>query len=282
MPRVSLFKQAFERTFGSTQQALNGSYTEDDLLGAVEIRPVRLTLPHLPAAFHGYRVVQISDIHMDRQMTAAHLSRVVHLVNRLKPDVVAVTGDFVTAGADRYADDLVESLRHLSPREASFGVMGNHDHPPWSEPEVIPSVMERSGIIHLCNRVYTIRRGHAMLHIAGIDDITSGNPQLDAVLDQLPPEGVAILLCHAPDFADTSAATGRFALQISGHSHGGQISFPLFGAPVYPRNGKKYPVGCYLINGMYQYTNRGLGLSYPRLRVNCPPEITVFLLQSPQ
>jgi hypothetical protein len=280
MSRVTKVRKVLQQKVMDSIQVVNGSFTEDRFLGMVEIKTLRLTLPVLAPEFHGYRLVQISDIHMDRIMSREHVRRAVDIVNQLQPDLVAVTGDFVTVDAERYAEDLIEALSQLQPRDAAVAVMGNHDLPPWSKAEIIPWVIEASGMLHLKNTVHTLHRDEAMLHVAGVDDMTSGDPQLGQVLEALPPGGAAILLSHAPDFADESAATGRFALQISGHSHGGQVSLPVVGARVFPRNGRKYPAGCYLINGMYQYTNRGLGMSYPRVRMNCPPEITLIQLQT--
>ncbi|HVO42428.1 MAG TPA: hypothetical protein VMT34_07385, partial [Aggregatilineales bacterium] len=106
--------------------------------------------------------------------------------------------------------------------------------------------------------------------------------RLPAVLAQLPGEAAAVLLVHEPDFADVSAATGRFDLQLSGHSHGGQVIPPFFKRPpVLPLLGKKYPIGVYRVDGMVQYTNRGLGMLRPYIRVNCRPEITMLTLHSP-
>ncbi|MDH5508153.1 MAG: metallophosphoesterase, partial [Anaerolineae bacterium] len=117
------------------------------------------------------------------------------------------------------------------------------------------------------------------LHWAGGDDIWENQDRLDLVLEMLPEEGCAILLAHEPDFADTSAATGRFDLQISGHSHGGQIIFPVIGPPVVPWLSEKYPLGLYQLGEMLQYTNRGIGMvGPPHVRFNCRPEITVFTL----
>jgi predicted MPP superfamily phosphohydrolase len=107
-----------------------------------------------------------------------------------------------------------------------------------------------------------------------------GQNRIEKVLEKLPEQGCAILMVHEPDFADESAATGRFDLQISGHSHGGQVNLPLLGAPVLPRFGRKYPQGLYQVGSMYQYTNRGVGMTPPYIRINCRPEITVFTLES--
>jgi predicted MPP superfamily phosphohydrolase len=91
---------------------------------------------------------------------------------------------------------------------------------------------------------------------------------------------VAILLAHEPDFADTSAATGKFDLQVSGHTHGGQVVVPFLGPPVLPYLGQKYHTGLYKIGNMFQYTNRGVGMNRLAVRFNCRPEITMFELES--
>jgi hypothetical protein len=105
---------------------------------------------------------------------------------------------------------------------------------------------------------------------------------LQSVIDQIPDEkSSVILLAHEPDFADISAKSGKFDMQISGHTHGGQICLPFLGNLYLPRLGRKYPSGKYHIDKMVLYTNRGLGTSWLKLRYNCPPEISVFTLRSP-
>ena len=106
----------------------------------------------------------------------------------------------------------------------------------------------------------------------------TGNDRVSLVLATLPQEGCAILLAHEPDFADYSAASERFDLQISGHSHGGQIVLPYIGSPFLPNFARKYTSGRYQLNGMVHYTNRGLGTAELQVRLNCPPEITLFTL----
>ena len=126
----------------------------------------------------------------------------------------------------------------------------------------------------------TLERGGALLHVAGLDDVWEDKHRLDRVLDILPGEGGSILLAHEPDIADEVAATGRFDLQISGHSHGGQVVIPLVGPPRLPPYGQKYPLGHYRIGpeGMHLYTTRGIGMIRPYVRFNCRPEITVYTL----
>jgi predicted MPP superfamily phosphohydrolase len=241
-----------------------------------DVNHFSVQVPGLPEAFRGYRIAQVSDIHFGHWITRQRWLGVVDLVNQQEPDVVALTGDFVSYAIHQIADDLAEGLAKLAPRDAKLAVLGNHDH--WMDPLKMRQVLAQGGVIELENEVYTLRRGAAELHIAGVDDVIAGAPDLDRVLSQLPADGPALLLAHEPDFADTSAATGRFFMQLSGHSHGGQIVWPGLGPLLRGPMFYKYPLGAYQVGDMLQYTNRGIGTHVFRLRVNCPPEISVIEL----
>ena len=102
------------------------------------------------------------------------------------------------------------------------------------------------------------------------------------MLARLPRTGAALLLAHEPDFADITPPPGRFDLQLSGHSHGGQVVIPFLGPPTLPEIGEKYPSGRYQVGGMIQYTNRGVGMVRPHVRLNCRPEITLLTLHAAQ
>jgi predicted MPP superfamily phosphohydrolase len=246
----------------------------------VEITSVPLVLPRLAVEFDGYRLVQISDFHIGTWLNRNRLAEAVELVNQQKPDLVAITGDFVSFEPERFAPELVEALRKLTPIDGTVAILGNHDH--WTNPRLIRQVLRSSGIIDLSNQVLTLHRGQAQLHIAGLDDLMVGMDDFELVRKIIPPKGAAILLAHEPDFADASAASGRFDLQISGHTHGGQIRVPHLGPPYLPRLGRKYPIGLYQVGKMHQYTNRGLGTAEFPVRVCCLAEITTFTLQSGQ
>lgn len=234
-------------------------------------------IPGLDPTFQGYRMVHISDIHMGQWITAERLRGVMDLINLQDPDLVAITGDFVSYALDPIADDMASSLKRLRPKDAAVAVLGNHDH--WVGAEKIRRIIRRSHIIDLCNDVFTLSRDDAVLHIAGLDDVMVNRHRLDLVMEKLNPlSGPAVLLVHEPDFADISSRTGRFSLQLSGHSHGGQIVLPRIGTPIRARHFRKYPLGRYQIGDMVQYTNRGLGTNLLWSRINCPPEITVFTL----
>ena len=252
--------------------------------GWVDLERVEVSIAGLARAFDGYRVVQISDVHADGWMTPERLSDAVRRVNGERPDLVAFTGDLVTAdglsdvSASEVAPRLVGTLRGVRARDGAVAVLGNHDH--WADADLVRRVLGDGGFREVGNRHFSVRRGAEALHFAGVDDVMEGRDRLGAVLDGLPGEGAAVLLAHEPDFADTSAESGRFGLQLSGHSHGGQVRMPGAGPPVLPPLGEKYPAGRYDVGGMVQYTNRGLGVIQPRIRFGCRPEITTFVLRS--
>jgi predicted MPP superfamily phosphohydrolase len=243
----------------------------------IEVTRHTIKLTDLPEAFRGYRIVHISDIHAGKWLPPARMEEAARLVNREQPDLIAVTGDFVTYTYPEVPADIVPTLRHLSAKDGVAGVLGNHDY--WGiGPDLIRHTIEEAGIIDLNNDVHTIRRGGEELHIAGIDSAREKMARLRLTLDKLPGNGTAILLAHEPDVADIVAATGRFKLQLSGHSHGGQIVLPFVGPLRLPPMGRKYYSGLYNVDGMHLYTNRGLGVVGLPLRFMCRPEITVLTL----
>ena len=246
----------------------------------VEIKPVTLTLPRLSPEFDGYRVVQIGDLHLDDWTKPERLKGITQKVNEQRPDLVAITGDFASYSAEQLdAQRLIEALRGLRARDGCVAILGNHDY--LTDVKLVRRCIREGGVTELINGVLTLKRGDAALHFAGIDDVMEGRSRLDLVLQKLPESGAAILLAHEPDFADVSAATGRFDLQLSGHSHGGQIGVPLLRRLVLPPFSQRYTGGLYQVRGMLQYTNRGLGFVHLRARFLCRPEITVFTLRSP-
>src|SRR3990172_454530 len=197
--------------------------------GLVRVESVSLKLRRLTSGFSGIRMAQISDIHMGGWMNAEHLQNVVNLVVAQKPDVLLFTGDFLIghvfdADSEQAVRDLITILTPLAASFPSFAILGNHDY--WTNPEAVREVLRSCNIADLTNTVFTMTRGAEKLHLCGVDDIWEGDVRLDNVLGQIANDGAAILLAHEPDFADTSAATGRFDLQVSGHSHGGQVGIP--------------------------------------------------------
>jgi hypothetical protein len=242
-----------------------------------QVEEVEVIIPSMDHAFDGYRLANISDIHLGQWITPEYLEGVMHLVNQEKPDSVTITGDFVSYILDAVSDDLESALKLLKPKDESFAVLGNHDH--WLGAAQIRNILHASNIIDVSNDVHTLFRKKDTLHIAGVDSVMLEKHRLDLVMKKLPEDGPAILLAHEPDFADISSTTGRFSLQISGHSHGGQFLIPGLGTLIRGPHFTKYPVGKYQVGDMVQYTSRGLGTNVFWLRINCPPEITIFTLK---
>ncbi|MDI6643757.1 MAG: metallophosphoesterase [Methanobacteriaceae archaeon] len=245
-----------------------------------EIVTIKVTIPDLSPEFHNYRIVNIADIHLGQWLTPVRLDGVINLINNENPELVTITGDFVSYEIDGVLDDLNRCLKKLNPKDISLAVLGNHDH--WLGADKIRNVLKKSNIIDVSNNVFTLKKKGSVLHIAGVDSVMLNKHRLDKVMNLIPEKGPAILLAHEPDFADISSTTGRFSLQISGHSHGGQFIIPGMGTFIRGPHFIKYPVGKYKVGDMVQYTSRGLGTNVFWFRINCPPEITVFILKSPE
>lgn len=246
------------------------------------VETVRLKLPRLTAAFFGLRIAQISDIHMGGWMNTERLTHVVELIVQAKPDILLLTGDFLIghefdSDSEEQLQETINVLSPLTKAIPSFGILGNHDY--WTDENAVREMLQSCNVTELTNSIFTLSRGSERLHLCGIDDFWEGHARLDEVIDRLHDDSAAILLAHEPDFADVSAETGRFDLQVSGHSHGGQIVIPFFGPPILPHLGRKYPSGLYQVGTMLQYTNRGVGMARLPVRLNCPPEVTLFILE---
>jgi uncharacterized protein len=274
-----LLKKTAKIALGGVMAGTGGFlYSYDFETTWIDVTRMRLPLSRLSSDFGSYRIVHISDLHLDGRTQPEYLTKLVRLVNEQEPDMIAFTGDFVTFTLGKFAPELRSTLNQLRARDGVVAVLGNHDH--LAGPDMVGSVIREGGATVLRNGVRTLERAGTSLHVCGVDDLWEGLPRLDRVLARLPRAGAAILLVHEPDFADTASTSGRFDLQLSGHSHGGQVRLPLVGAPVLPKYARKYPIGVYRVGDMLLYTNRGLGMLPPRFRFLCRPEITVLDLNA--
>jgi len=248
---------------------------------------VEISIRRLPEAFEGVTVVQLSDFHYG-ELCAIPIRKAVEIVKKIQPDMVVLTGDFITVPiwshllhdrtqAANGAEPCARMLREMSPPLGMFAVLGNHDVN--SDHRWITEIIEGNGIPVLSNRSVPIEKGGARFWLAGVDDVLEGKPDLEATLRDVPKEETTILLAHEPDFAD-QAARYPISLQLSGHSHGGQIWLPGIGAPWLPPLGREYPRGLRKIGNLTLYTNIGLGTIRLPVRLNCPPEITLLKLRS--
>lgn len=251
-----------------------------------ELEVVEISIPirNLPSAFHGFRMVQISDMHLEEFTEPIFLEHVVHRINELSPDLVLLTGDFVTHGALTYvagapaAKRCAEILSKIT-CPLRYGCLGNHDVAAGAFPVI--KALEAHGIPVLVNQYVSIERNGDHLWLCGLNDPATAAPDLNLAVPETP-DAPVILMAHEPDYADTVIAHPRghlVDLMLSGHSHGGQIRFPIVGALVLPPMGTKYPEGHYRFEQMQLYVNRGIGTVGLPFRLNCPPEITVHTLQ---
>jgi uncharacterized protein len=247
---------------------------------------IEVPLSRLGESWDGFRLVQLSDLHYDEYFSVVPLRKAVALVNQLRPDLVVVTGDFVTAPllrssrrlAIRVAKTIEPCARLLAQIRAPLGILatlGNHDLS--TDPEHIAAVLQSEGITVLRNRSVPLERDGERLWLSGLDDVLEGRADLKLTLRTIPPLEPVLLLAHEPDFADY---VKNVDLQLSGHSHGGQIRIPLVGAPYLPVMGRKYPRGLRRIGPLTLYTNVGLGTILIPARVDCPPEVTLITLRA--
>jgi predicted MPP superfamily phosphohydrolase len=242
------------------------------------VKRLEIALPHWPAQLDGYRVAQISDIHVGPILRGPWVERLVARVNALQPDLIAVTGDLVDGDVPRLAPH-VDPFRALSARDGVYFVTGNHEY--FSNVDPWAAHAAQLGWTVLRNVSVRVRRDGAVFDVAGVDDLSSrrrggsrGGHDLPAALDACEPQVPVVLLAHNPNtFLE---ARGKVALQLSGHTHGGQI-WP-FGGLV--RLTTPYLAGTYRSGTSTLYVSRGTGFWGPPMRVFAPAEITELVLRS--
>lgn len=240
------------------------------------IERVVLPLPDLPPALDGLTIVVMSDFHVPPSYKRIDLiQRAVHIANELQPDLIALPGDFVLYHVWGIRE-LAPILGQLQARLGVYATLGNHDG--RRHTGMVQTTLEKAGISVLVNSGVLLTHQHAALYVAGVDDGILGYPDLRNALAAAPPDVPVILLAHEPDLADTFSLNNQIILQVSGHTHGGQIRLPMVGPLVLPEYGRLYHSGLYRVNQMWVYTTRGIGTNGPPFRFLCPPEITHLTL----
>jgi predicted MPP superfamily phosphohydrolase len=260
-----------------------GFYSNEWARHELEIVHRPIFLKNLPPAFNGFRIVQFSDIHLEEYTEDYFLRHVVAQTNALKPDLVLVTGDFISRGpmpvAVTYdaAARCAEMLAGLTcPRR--YGIFGNHDA--IAGPRIIRDHMENNGLPLLVDENVRIEHQGEHIYLAGLTDLWL-HPSLDRSVPPSP-DAPVLLMVHEPDYATVIAGhpLGRFVdLILSGHTHGGQIRIPGIRPLALPPNGKLFPHGHYQVGSCQLYVNRGIGTVGIPFRFNCPPELTEFTLR---
>ncbi|MCC6792016.1 MAG: metallophosphoesterase [Thermomicrobiales bacterium] len=243
------------------------------------LEKIAIAAPAGHGGLAGLKIGFITDTHVGPFISPDDLARATRLISAEKPDLVLLGGDYVSE-SPRYTSSAVEVIWELV-REAPLGgiaVLGNHDLS-VSRTRVEEALIA-IGIPVLRNRAVRVQFNAAELWIAGIDETLLGEPDPALTFSQVPAGAAAIALWHEPEFAEEAAAQGAF-LQLSGHTHGGQIRVPGVGPIGLPVDGKRHVMGLEDVGAMQIYTARGVGVYRPPMRFNCPPEVTLITLTEP-
>jgi predicted MPP superfamily phosphohydrolase len=241
-------------------------------------------LPRWPERLDGFTVALLSDFHYDPYFSIHPLRAAIPMVNRLRPDLIVLAGDFVSLplfGDDEKgafaAEPCARLLQQMTAPQGLWAVLGNHDA--GTDAEHVTRALQASNIRVLANQSQAIERNGARIWLAGVNDVLSGTADLAQTVGAIPAGEAVILLAHEPDFAD-QASRFQIDLQLSGHSHGGQIRIPPLPPLYLPPLAKKYVRGTYQVGPLAVYTTVGLGTIGVPMRLNCPPEITLLTLHS--
>jgi uncharacterized protein len=243
--------------------------------GSIGVTDQRIWLNGLPEAFRSFRILQLSDIHHGRFFPLDRVAAVVELANRLRPDLVALTGDFVTY-SPASIEPVAEMLGALEARAGIVAVLGNHDFRVGAA--AIEGALRRRGIEVLRNRHLILRQGGDVLPIAGVDDYRYG-ADLEKAMNGIPGGAPTVLLAHNPRLVSLAACHG-VSLVLSGHTHGGQVNLPLLGS-IYGRSPERlrYKMGWDRLGATQIYVSRGIGTIVLPWRLRCPAEIPLLDLQ---
>lgn len=243
-----------------------------------EITETDIWLRRLPPAHEGLRIVHLTDIHHSLFTPLEDVERAVHLANLLHPDVVALTGDYVTLSPS-YIWPVARALGKLRARWGVFAVLGNHDF--QVDADEITRALRAQRIRVLRNSHFALRARSATLWVLGVDDLWWRADDLGAALRSVPARDPKILLCHNP-VGIRQASEHGIDFVLSGHTHGGQVRLPVVGS-VYGRSkfGERFVEGWNRLNGTQIYVSRGIGKVLVPIRFGCPPEIACLRLRRP-
>lgn len=234
-----------------------------------------IALPNLPGRFEGVRVAFMTDIHHGPFVSQEYVAGLVRTTMALDPDLIVLGGDYSLRDGTFIAP-CFDLLAGLAAPLGVYGVLGNHDHAHGQA--ATRAGMRRAKITELTNRGEWLVRGPDRLRLAGVDDLWHGRPDLATALSGVTPVDACLMVAHNPDYSET-LTDRRVGLVLSGHTHGGQIRVPGYGAPVTPsRYGRKYARGYVEAPATQVYVSAGTGMSVLPVRANCQPEINLITL----
>lgn len=242
----------------------------------LDLRQVNRPIRDVPRSFQGLKIVLFSDIHLGFFYQPKHLTRLIDRIDQLEADVVCFTGDLLDDRSSlKVLEPSIELLARIQAPLGKFAVVGNHDYRAGIKETILG--LEKAGFQVLKNEHVTLKKGEDHLTFVGVDDVLYGKPNLQLALEQSPKDGYRILLVHEPDFAHVPSPV-PISLQLSGHSHGGQVRIPFWGPILTSKLGRKFPAGLnHGVNGPV-YTTRGVGTTHLPIRFCCRPELTIITL----
>jgi uncharacterized protein len=286
MPKKMTRRVMLRRSFGAFLTIFglsSGGYVYANQIepSMLETNTLELKHPSIPKSFTGKRIVQFSDTHLGFQYNLSQFKKLINKINSFNPDLIFFTGDLMDE-PNRYQQihKIVPLLQQLQAPLGKYCIFGNHDHGGYGS-DIYRNVMETAHFTVLLNesRPIVLKDGSAIF-IVGVDDAMLGKPDIGLALKHVPFSKFKILLSHAPDLADL-ASQYNIHWQLSGHSHGGQVKLPFFGALIRPPFAEKYPEGLYSVGSkpLKLYVNRGIGTTRLPFRFMAKPELTIFTLK---
>lgn len=281
MTRRGFFKRIFTIVF-TALLTTGAGYFYARYIEPKQMNILKHTVKHstIPKSFSGIKIAQFSDTHIGHHFGQAELEKVVRLINKEEPDIVFFTGDLMDNPLEYDGSyNLINILKQIKAPLGKFAIYGNHDHGGYGT-ETYEEIMESSDFTVLKNENTTIELvDKSQIYIAGVDDLMLGRPDFNETLQDIPEDAYTILLAHEGDAADSIAEQFHVNLQLSGHSHGGQVQIPFFGPLITPPLGSKFYEGFYYFDNLTLYVNKGLGTTREPYRFLAPPEITIFTLE---
>lgn len=243
----------------------------------IHVEEVRVRIAGLAPQFNGFTICQITDVHHSPVVGLEYIREVIRTANGLKPDLIALTGDYIDTGK-RYMPPAIKALSGLTAKHGVASILGNHDH--FVGRGYTEDVIASHKIPLLQNSHMIIENGKSAICIAGTRDFLEDTSDAREAFRGVPTDMPRILLSHHPDYAEFLPPEERIDLVLAGHTHGGQVRLPFSIAPVVPSNfGQKYSGGLVRLNENTQvYVSRGVGVVMIPVRFNCPPELTLIKL----
>jgi predicted MPP superfamily phosphohydrolase len=243
----------------------------------VLVNTYSIPVPDLPAAFEGFTIVHLSDLHFGRLMPLSIIESVIQRANSIPRDMIACTGDYVIANRETEEIDTVwPYIMQLHARDGVYSTLGNHDYTADTQRSLY--WLEKSGQ-NVWHKSVAIRRGDQRLWIGGAGDLDEDILGIDQAFQGVPQADCKILLAHNPDSADTPFNT-RVSLMLCGHTHGGQVVLPFIGPLVLNVKNRRYASGFVIGERTRLFISKGVGTASAPIRINCYPEIAVLQLTS--